>query len=156
MNRLKVSGVQSWARVAPLAALLAFASACASNTPRVTLNPVAPAATGTHRIGKFVWYDLVTEDVPAVKRFYAELFGWQYQDIQGDGVVYTIVVHDGDAIAGIVPLEPNDDRVSSSRWLSLLSVEDVDRAAEQVKRAGGQVNMEPRDYPDRGRLALVT
>jgi predicted enzyme related to lactoylglutathione lyase len=122
----------------------------------VTLNPVSPAPTGTHRIGKFVWYDLVTEDVTAVKRFYAELLGWEYEEIHGDDVVYTVVTHNGEAIAGIVPLEPNDDRVPSSRWLSLLSVEDVDRAVEQVRQAGGEVNMEPRDVPDRGRLALVT
>jgi predicted enzyme related to lactoylglutathione lyase len=143
-------------RVATFGALMATVGACASSGPAVTLNPVTPAPTGTHKIGKFVWYDLVTEDVPAVKRFYSELFGWRYEEIQGDDVVYTVIRHDETAIGGIVALDADDDRVPSSRWLSTLSVEDVDAAADLIESAGGTVNMDPRDVPDRGRLALIT
>lgn len=156
MNTVQSSAVARSARRAALAASLAAVSACASTAPRITLNPVAASPTGVQRIGKFVWYDLVTDDVQAVKSFYSQLFGWQYEEIQGDDVVYTVAKLNGEPIAGIAPLRRRGNRVSSSRWLSLLSVEDVDRAAEQVKQAGGEVNMEPRDVPDRGRMALVT
>ncbi len=135
---------------------VAVASACGSVTPRLTISPVRPPATGTYQIGKFVWYDLVTDDVPAVKRFYAELFNWQYEEIHGPEASYTVIKHEGAAIGGIVALEADENRVSGSRWLSLLSVPDVDEAVEQVKDAGGSVKMTPRDFPNRGRLALVT
>jgi predicted enzyme related to lactoylglutathione lyase len=45
--------------------------------------------------------------------------------------------------------------VSRSRWIPSLSVEDVDRAVEQVRQSGGTVYFEPEDVPDRGRLAVV-
>lgn len=149
------AGPSGPARSGLFVGLLLALSACAGG-PGVTISPVTPTPTHMYRIGKFVWYDLVSEDVPAVKRFYAELFGWRYREIAGKDVVYTVIEHDGTPIGGIVPLRKDEGRVSSSRWLSLLSVEDVDSAVQQVKRAGGTVNMEPRDIPERGRLALVT
>ncbi len=139
-----------------LASGLAAVGACASG-PRLTVNPVTPTPTNTYHIGKIVWYDLVTDDVPAVKNFYSELFGWDYEEIQGREAAYTVIMHDGTAIGGIVPMAEDSDRdVSSSRWLSSMSVEDVDQAVEQVERLGGTVNGGGTDYPDRGRLALVT
>jgi len=129
---------------------------CTRSAVRVDLAPVTPDPTGTHNVGQFVWYDLLTEDAAAAKRFYGELFGWQFQDVQGDGIVYSVISHQGVAIGGLAPMEDTDIEVANSRWLSLMSVDDVDAAVDVIRRAGGTVNMEPRDNPTRGRMALVT
>jgi hypothetical protein len=60
-----------------LATGVASAIGCASSKPAPPL--VAPAPTG-ETLGKFVWHDLVSDDVPAARRFYGEMFGWQFLD----------------------------------------------------------------------------
>ena len=37
--------------------------------------------TKTKQLGRFVWHDLMTKDLEASKRFYAELFGWRVQQM---------------------------------------------------------------------------
>src|SRR5262245_61801296 len=53
---------------------------------------------GTRLPGKFIWVDLVTDNVPKAAAFYKELFGWTFQDIGK----YVIVMNtDGRHIAGM-------------------------------------------------------
>ncbi len=130
--------------------------ACTQSVARIDLVPVTPTATGVHHPGQFVWHDLVTEDVTRAKRFYGELFGWQFEDVAGDGIVYSVISHDGTPIGGIAPIADQDIQVESSRWLSLMSVEDVDAAVDAMVQGGGSVNMAPWTNPTRGRMALVT
>jgi predicted enzyme related to lactoylglutathione lyase len=99
--------------------------------------------------GKFVWVDLVTQDVEEAKAFYGSLFGWTFED----GARYTPVLRDGAPIAGLVPAR---DPKRGSEWVVNLSVADVDRAAALVRERGGMVERGPVDAPDRGRLALVS
>jgi len=137
--------------------LLATASvACAGTPSRVALPPVTPAPSGARHPGQFVWHDLVTDDPATARSFYGQIFGWDFEDVQGEGVVYTTILHDGLPIGGIAPIGDVDAELPSSRWLSVLSVEDVDEAVSVVQSAGGAVNMAARDNVTRGRMALVT
>ncbi|UCF40629.1 MAG: VOC family protein [Gemmatimonadota bacterium] len=105
-----------------------------------------------HHTGKFVWYDLLAHDVEGAKRFYGELFGWQFTtDPEGDSL-YTVILRDGRPVAGIAHVE----RPELSQWLSWLSVDDVDRAVQYVRDRGGAVHRDARDLPDRGRYAIVS
>jgi predicted enzyme related to lactoylglutathione lyase len=131
-----------------LALCLGLAAACASTPPR-HLPPVTEEPTDIVRPGKFVWIDLVTQDVPAAKSFYGDLFGWTFRE----GDRYTEILHAGRAIAGIVPA---DDAEQGSEWVGNLSVRDVDAAARFVVENGGLVERGPVDAPERGRLALVS
>jgi len=136
--------------------VVTLSSACASTGARVDLPPVTQTPTNRWHTGQFVWHDLVTEDAEAAKSFYGALFGWQFEDVQGDEVVYTTILHRGVPIGGIAPIEDVGADVPSSRWLSVLSVVDVDAAISTVELSGGSVNMAARDNPTRGRMALVT
>jgi hypothetical protein len=42
-----------------------------------------------------------------------------------------------------------------TQWVDLMSVDDVDLSAAQLKRAGGAIYFGPSTIPDRGRLAIV-
>ena len=122
--------------------------------PKIVLPPVSPTPTNDHQVGKIVWYDLVTHDLAGVKRFYGELFGWQFQE-DTENETYTVINHNGRAIGGIVYTEPGTNEPNRSQWVSYLSVPDVDRAVEQVRDVGGVVHTKPLDLPERGRLAVV-
>ena len=107
-------GGHRWLRMASGALCLVFASACASSSlPRVP--PVTEKPTQLVKSGKFVWADLVTQDVAEAKSFYGALFGWTFED----GDRYTAVLRDGVPIAGIVPAR---DPERGSEWVGNLSV----------------------------------
>jgi predicted enzyme related to lactoylglutathione lyase len=131
-----------------LALLCLGLSACASSPSR-WIPPITPEPTGVAHPGKFVWIDLVTQDVAAAKRFYGDLFSWTFRDSER----YSQVIHEGRAIAGVVPAR---DAEQGSEWVGNLSVADVDEAARAFGAAGGVVEIDPVDAPDRGRMALVS
>src|SRR5580765_8497591 len=65
--------------------LALLAVGCVGLTPSVAAEPptLPPLTTvsGSPRLpGKFVWADLVTDDVAAAQKFYGGLFGWTFQD----------------------------------------------------------------------------
>lgn len=138
-----------------LPAVLASLLACTSG-PRIVLPSVTPAPTDMHHQGKFVWRDLLTHDLAGAKRFYGELFGWQFEVNAADDSAYTVITHAGLPIGGIFYTARIEEEVNRSQWVSYMSVTDVDLAVEQVRSAGGVVHTPPRDYPDRGRMAVVS
>ena len=128
-------------------------SGCASNgvgvIPSVTQQP-----TEHDKTGKFVWFDLLTDDVEAAKRFYGGLFGWQFE--AADHPRYTLVKHEGKPIAGIVSAKDTSPKEYGGRWLTSLSVPNVVAAVDLVRAKGGAVHEEPRRIADRGVMAIVT
>jgi predicted enzyme related to lactoylglutathione lyase len=117
--------------------------------------PLLPAltqpASGEHHVGKVVWADLVTPDLDGAKRFYGALFGWTFRDVPG----YTVALLDGDPVAGLFQkaLPPGQQRRPA--WLTFLAVRDVDAAQQTAVHEGGKVLSKPRNYPQRGRQAVV-
>lgn len=127
--------------------------ACAGQVK--TIPPITPSPTQRHQEGRFVWYDLLTHDLPAVQRFYGRLFGWSFVGNLGENESYTLIRHHDVGIGGIVEVDELEGGVSRARWIPSLSVADVDRAVEMTKEQGGTVYFDPEDVPDRGRLAVV-
>ena len=144
LNSFKVFGIML------CLAVLTGCSSLGSTIPSIT-----PSPTETYHVGKFVWFDLLTNDVPGTKRFYGELFGWEFTGQPMGESLYATITKDGTPIGSVIYLKRNDEKVSESRWVSYLSVPDVDRAAAHVRDGGGVVLKEPRDFPDRGRIAIV-
>ena len=106
-------------------------------------------------VGKFVWHDLITDDVRAAKGFYASVLGWTYEETtHPNGGDYTLLLADGRYVAGMVELD-DPDGVEYSRWLPYLSVADVDQAVAVTRTAGGEAVAGPLDLPNIGRAAAI-
>jgi predicted enzyme related to lactoylglutathione lyase len=106
-------------------------------------------------VGKFVWYDLITDDAAAAQRFYGGLFGWTFEETKGPrGDDYVLVLDDGVYIAGIVTRPDPPDGTEFSRWLPYVSVADVDVSADRARSAGGQIVVAPLDVR-LGRVAAI-
>jgi predicted enzyme related to lactoylglutathione lyase len=144
-------GIRRWRRIGWIALCLALGSACASSQPP-RIPPLTEKPTQLVTPGKFVWIDLLTDDVTGAKSFYGALFDWTFE---GDGR-YVRVLQEGTPIAGIVRIDHPADPERKSEWVGNLSVTDVDRAAALVRERGGSVERGPIDAPERGRLALVS
>ena len=68
--------------LAGLLGLTGTASVMAAPPPLPAL--VEPASQ-EHHVGKVIFVELVTPDIDAAKRFYADLFGWSFRDFQARG-----------------------------------------------------------------------
>jgi len=107
-------------------------------------------------LGKFVWHDLMTDDVEAAKRFYGGLLGWEFEQVTHPrGGDYTLAKAGGHYVGGLVLLA---DRIDAdySRWLPYLSVADVDSAVRATESAGGVVVVGPLELGNLGRAAAIT
>ena len=107
-------------------------------------------------VGKFVWHDLITDDVAAARRFYGGLLGWKFEATRHPaGGEYTLISKDGRYVGGMVMLaDPTD--ADYSRWLPYLSVADVDAAVRLTESAGGMAVVGPVELANIGRAAAVT
>jgi predicted enzyme related to lactoylglutathione lyase len=150
----QICGIRSWLYVTLGFVLLQFMlSGCATvNKPhRLELTPVTETPTETHHQGKFVWNDLLTDDVAAAKDFYGQLFGWTFEQLGG----YTVVSNNSQKIGGMAQVGEESAKTGAARWISSLSVADVDKAASLITEAGGTVHVGPLELINRGRGALV-
>lgn len=114
--------------------------------------PPLTTVPGSPRLpGKVIWSDLVTDDVPAARKFYSRLFGWTFQDVGS----YAIAANDERPLCGMFQRpRPADRPEARPRWIAYISVASVDRAERAVTKAGGRVVAEPREMPRRGAQAV--
>lgn len=111
------------------------------------------------RHGGFIWYELMTPDPAAAKRFYDAVVGWAIDtDSVAPGIDYRMIKRSDGGNAGGVLTLTDEMRSGGARpiWLGYLHVDDVDAKVEAIKADGGQVMMPPWDQPGVGRLAMVT
>ncbi len=131
------------------------ATALPATVPAATFQPLNSPATGEHRPGKFVWADLFTTDPARATRFYCGLFGWTASQISQNGKAYTVFSNGSHPVAGLAP-RANVTRARPSRWIGYLAVADLPATLQLVRKAGGQVRAEARDFPQRGSQAIIT
>ncbi|MCU0364393.1 MAG: VOC family protein [Ignavibacteriaceae bacterium] len=128
-------------------------SSCSPDLPIVP--PINSIPTGESHPGKFIWRDLMTDDIPSVKKFYSELFGWTYIDTGESDNEFTVVLYDGKPIAGMFRLRDVEQKHRYSQWISYLSVADMDQAINYTKASGGRIYNDPFELPNRGTVAYV-
>jgi hypothetical protein len=106
--------------------------------------------------GKFFWYDVMTTDTAAARKFYCNVVGWETQDSGTAGAEYTLFTVGGRGVAGLMPI-PDDARRTGVRpaWMGYIGVDDVDEAAARLARAGGKIHRPPCDVPGVIRFAVV-
>jgi hypothetical protein len=138
------------AGVIAIAATIAVGMAAA----RPQSSGTAPASPVPAPAGAFVWHDLVTDNPAACRAFYAALLGWTFEDGEGVDPGYTIIRHGGVPIGGIVT-RPRVAQEAAAQWITYVAVDNVDRAVETFRRAGGRVFRGPLNARKDLRVAVV-
>ena len=139
-------------RILPAALILAGCATLAPNLPAIT-----DAPTGSRTSGRVVWHDLLTSTPDESRRFYSELFGWEFERPGiGGPRGYELIRQDGRLIGGMVDANLLRRDVDISQWITLISVDDVQAAVASVEREGGEVLTRPTDVGARGTIAVVT
>lgn len=115
--------------------------------PQITDSVSAPQ--GAVPLGRFVWYDLMTQDLDRAMRYYSDLLGWTYTDFEG--MDYKMIHAGGTEWGGFGNPGPGQP----SHWISHVTVEDVDAAVAKAEHLGGMAQVPPTDIPQVGRFAIV-
>ena len=104
------------------------------------------------------WVDTLTSDLPAVTRFYAGIFGWEFAgpgptpgDLPGEYMVARLHGHD---VAGVGTVPVGGPPVPPA-WNTQVAVASADETAAQAQSAGGSILVEPFDAPPAGRMAVL-
>ena len=134
-----------------LIGLMALGVACSSRQTNTSTGPATDDQTG-----RFIWQELLTDDVQAAQRFYGGLFGWQFEDTKRLGKSYVLVRSGGRYVAGITEVKREKPDEPVAQWLSYLFVADIDNAAKNFADAGGKVLVAPLSLTGNARAALVT
>jgi predicted enzyme related to lactoylglutathione lyase len=130
----------------PRNAFSAFAAAAAIAIlllPALLSPPEARAEERKPLPGKFIWNELLTEDVAAAQKFYGDLLGWTFDPEKGSNPPYFLARLAGAPVAGIVSVKHLRKESPLSQWLSYASVADVDQAVAAAKKLGATVHREP-------------
>ena len=115
--------------------------------------PLPPLSTvsGSPRLpGKFVWADLVTDNVAVAQKFYTELFGWKFWNYGN----YLVGANEDRPLCGMFQRARPANSEAQPRWFGYLSVSSVSRAQAAVTKAGGRVLAAPKNLPKRGEQAV--
>lgn len=124
---------------------------CVTTNP-LDMSPVATTEGANHHPGKIVWHDLLTSDIVGAQDFYGSLFGWSFKQRQR----YTVIMHGDQPIGGMIEIHETHGEQHVARWLSSMSVTDVDIAVKLILQQGGKVHEGPTEMKNRGRVAFVS
>jgi predicted enzyme related to lactoylglutathione lyase len=106
-----------------------------------------------YEAGTFCWADLSTNDIPAAKKFYGEIFGWKTEDMPTAMGPYAIAKVKGKDAAAIAGLDPKQKM--PPHWTNYFWVEDVEASAKKAASLGGKVVMPAMDADQAGRFAVI-
>lgn len=109
----------------------------------------ASAKEETYPEGVPCWVDAELPDVEAGKRFYGELFGWEFEEAHGSSVWALL---DGDRVASLAP--KSDGRMPTV-WTVSFATADARALGRRITEAGGQLVMAPFPVGDLGTAALA-
>jgi uncharacterized protein len=110
-----------------------------------------------YKPGTFCWVELGTTDGEAAKKFYTQLFNWDYTDNPvGPSGVYTILKQNGKDVGALykMPEEMTANGVPP-HWMSYISVANADETAAKAKSLGATLMKEPFDVFTMGRMAVI-
>ncbi len=137
--------------------LIFAAAAVLLPRPAASAAPAAKVAAVRPQLpGKFVWFDLLTNDAKAAETYYAGLFGWTFEVLKDHEPPYKIIREKGQPIGGLVDMTTRKEQLPESTWLGYVSVPDVDATAAAFRDKGGAVLKAPFDVAGRARAAVVT
>jgi predicted enzyme related to lactoylglutathione lyase len=121
-------------------------------------NIAAMGERSSYPHGTFSWVENATSDPDGAKRFYAQLFGWEYDDNPvGDAIYYTMAKLRDHFVAAIAPQQSDEAALGvPAHWNSDITVDDVDAVSARVEELGGTVHAPAFDVIDAGRMSAIS
>jgi len=119
------------------------------------LPPITEPASGERLPGKFIWADLFSSDVETSRKFYQQVFGWEWRTIKQPPRPYGIFYLGEIPVAGLAYREAPDGGDTYGRWIHYISVANVGATEVGAEQRGGRSILKRRSFDDRGDFAIL-
>jgi predicted enzyme related to lactoylglutathione lyase len=106
------------------------------------------------RLGRPVWYELMTTDTAAAETFYKKVIGWTSAPFGASPTPYTTFTRSGDAnVAGL--MKTPDGMNMPPFWAMYVAVPKLEEAVAHIKRLKGSELSPVIEVPTVGRLQMM-
>jgi uncharacterized protein len=103
--------------------------------------------------GIFSWNELMTRDARASAKFYTTLFGWTREEMDMEGISYSMLKSGDRPVGGMVTLPPEAESMPGI-WMAYVTVENLEASLAQAIELGAKVHKEITTIP-MGRFAII-
>jgi len=113
----------------------------------------------SNRHGTPIWYELMSRDPLAARRFYGAVVGWQIDEAvpAGSTMDYRMIGTGEALVGGVFTLTDEMCRQGAAPcWMMYIGVDDVDATVAAISAAGGHVLLPAFDIDHVGRIAMVS
>ena len=108
------------------------------------------------RQGAFCWLDLAASDANLAKQFYAQAFGWTFDDRDANGGHFTRCHVAGQDVGTLYQLRRAQlEHGVPSHWTPYILVGNADATARRITSLGGSLVVAPFDVQGIARIALI-
>lgn len=105
-------------------------------------------------LGRPVWYELMTTDMPAATDFYGKVVGWTPKPFEQSPMPYTTFNREGGAgVAGVMSVPPGVN--APPFWAMYVATPSLDDTVAHVVRLGGRECSPVVEVPTVGRMQMV-
>ena len=107
-------------------------------------------------LGKFIWYDQMSNDLPGAEKFYSKVVGWTIAPNTMNAQRYSLLKAGDAMVGGLMPIPEEAAKMGvRPAWMGYIAVDDVKAYADKVKAAGGAIHRPPTEIPNVGTFAIA-
>jgi hypothetical protein len=127
----------------------------------MTENTATEQAFEIPRHGEFCWTEIATDNAPLCRKFYEDVFGWQFvksEAADGAGIEYLeFGTTAAKQFGGLFQMNPDwyGGNLPKPHMNIYVAADDVDARAKQAVELGGTIAGEPSDVPNVGRMCQI-
>lgn len=104
----------------------------------------------------YSWNELLTKDVDAAKRFYGDVFGWEFNGMDmGPMGMYWVIKGGEGGMGGLMGRPPNLPAQVPDHWVVYFMTDDIDAKVAATSAAGGSAMFGPEAIPGVGMVAVL-
>lgn len=102
------------------------------------------------------WLELNTHQPDDAVNFYRKTLGWEFEATDlPDGGAYWVARHNDQPVGGVFALDHQEHDQIPSHWMTYMQVEDIHRAQDSARQAGGEVARPVMQLEGIGKLAVI-
>lgn len=123
-------------------------------------NTAAEQAFEIPKHGDFCWTEIATDNAESCKKFYTEVFGWQFKKSEATGAEMEYLefgTNSDKQFGGLFQMKPEwyGGEMPRPHINIYIAVEDVDALASKAFDLGGTIVGPPMDVPNVGRMCQI-
>ncbi|MDP5214637.1 VOC family protein [Pseudoalteromonas tunicata] len=101
------------------------------------------------------WNELASRNSANSQAFYCQLFDWQVEAVDMEGMAYIFYKQGNEKVAGMLEMNEQWSEIPP-HWMTYFAVENCDEIAAQAQALGAVICVPPTDFKDVGRFSVLT